>query len=326
MHVAGTLNTMADFLSRLEITPKEKIELTIREDIRTTPIQINMQLTDVADDEQQFFVPDEQFETEEEILQRKIIAKQQAPTAKQNEITATKQEATMIPINKLSYSLGAINENSRITNEQDADTVLKAIKAKLLQEEYDAHLLQTDPKAQKLLKHENRITFKDGMLVRKYYGECGQVIHNLVILPTHIIPELLRTLHGTSGKHPGITKMIQQCRTKYYYPDSASHIKQWITNCQDCIKYKRINARLTRPKIIDPKEFSLEPEDILGIDILPNLPNSAGYQHIVTMIDVFSRYLFAYPVQNISAHTVGRCIIDVMTRHSYLPTRIISDK
>ena len=164
------------------------------------------------------------------------------------------------------------------------------------------------------------------MLVRKYYGECGQVIHNLVILPTHIIPELLRTLHGTSGKHPGITKMIQQCRTKYYYPDSASHIKQWITNCQDCIKYKRINARLTRPKIIDPKEFSLEPEDILGIDILPNLPNSAGYQHIVTMIDVFSRYLFAYPVQNISAHTVGRCIIDVMTRHSYLPTRIISDK
>ena len=160
MHVAGTLNTMADFLSRLEITPKEKIELTIREDIRTTPIQINMQLTDVADDEQQFFLPDEQFETEEEILQRKIIAKQQAPTAKQNEITATKQEATMIPINKLSYSLGAINENSRITNEQDADTVLKAIKAKLLQEEYDAHLLQTDPKAQKLLKHENRITLK----------------------------------------------------------------------------------------------------------------------------------------------------------------------
>ena len=151
MHVAGTLNTAADFLSRLEITPKEKIELTKREDIRTTPIQINMQSTDVADDEQQFFLPDERLETGEEILQRKMSAKQRAHTDKQNEITATIQEATMIPINKLSYSLGAINENPRIRNEQDADTVLKTIKAKLSQEEYDAHLLQTDPKAQKLL-------------------------------------------------------------------------------------------------------------------------------------------------------------------------------
>ena len=227
MHVAGTLNTAADFLSRLEVTPKENIKLTIREDVRTTPIQINMQSTDVADDEQQFFFPDEQLETEEEILQRKQTAKQQAQIAKQNEITATIQEATMIPINKLSYSLGAPNENPRIRNEQDTDTILKAIKAKLLQEEYDMHLLQTDRKAQKLLKHEKRITLKDGIIVRKYYGECCQVPHNQIVLPTHIIPELLRTLHGNSGKHPGITQMIQQCRRKYYFPDLASHIKQW---------------------------------------------------------------------------------------------------
>ena len=91
-------------------------------------------------------------------------------------------------------------------------------------------------------------------------------------------------------------------------------------------KYKRITTRLIRPKMIDPNEFSLGPEDILEIDISPKLPNSAGYQHIMTMIDVFSRYLFAYQVQNMSAHTVGRCIIGVMIRHDYLPTRIISDK
>ena len=41
----------------------------------------------------------------------------------------------------------APNEHARIRNEQDADTVLKTIKAKLIPEEYDAHLLQTDPNA-----------------------------------------------------------------------------------------------------------------------------------------------------------------------------------
>ena len=68
------------------------------------------------------------------------------------------------------------------------------------------------------------------------------------------------------------------------------------------------------------------PDDILEIDILPNLPNSAGYQNSVTMIDVFSRYPFAYPTQNVTANTNGRCIVDVMTKHVYLPTLILSDK
>ena len=68
------------------------------------------------------------------------------------------------------------------------------------------------------------------------------------------------------------------------------------------------------------------PEDCLEVDILPNLPSSNGYQHIITMMDVFSRYLFAYPTQDMTAKTVARCIIDVMTRHCYLPTVILTDK
>ena len=78
--------------------------------------------------------------------------------------------------------------------------------------------------------------------------------------------------------------------------------------------------------MINNTENVLVPEDILEIDILPNLPNSAGYENIVTMIDVFSRYLFAYPTQNATERTIGQCIVDVMTRHAYLPTLILSDK
>ena len=67
-------------------------------------------------------------------------------------------------------------------------------------------------------------------------------------------------------------------------------------------------------------------ENILEVDILPNLSNSAIYQSIVTMIDVFSRYLIAYATQNATAKTVGQGIVDVMTRHAYLPTLILLDK
>ena len=78
--------------------------------------------------------------------------------------------------------------------------------------------------------------------------------------------------------------------------------------------------------MINKTEHVLGPEDILELDILPNLPNSLGYQNIVTMIDVFSRYLFAYTTQNATARTIGRCMFDVMTRHAYLSTLILSDK
>ena len=167
---------------------------------------------------------------------------------------------------------------------------------------------------------------KDGVLMRKYYGEDGSVIHNQIIIPKHLVPELLSTLHGKTNKHPGITKMIQECRAKYYFPGLARKIRAWVTSCQDCIANKRIDTRQIRPKMLSNTEFTMGPEDCLEVDILPNLPSSNGYQHIITMMDVFSRYLFAYPTQDMTAKTVARCIIDVMTRHCYLPTVILTDK
>ena len=73
-------------------------------------------------------------------------------------------------------------------------------------------------------------------------------------------------------------------------------------------------------------EFTRGPEDCLEVDILPNLTSSNGFQHIITMMDVFSRYLFAYPTQDMTAGTVARCIIDVMTQHCYLPAVTLTDK
>ena len=64
----------------------------------------------------------------------------------------------------------------------------------------------------------------------------------------------------------------------------------------------------------------------MQIDLLPELPPSGGYENIITAIDVFSRYAFAYPVSNPTAVNTTKVIIDIMTRHAYLPTLIITDK
>ena len=45
------MNTAADFLSRLDLNPKDKITLTLRNEIETKAIEVNLQSTDVTEDE-----------------------------------------------------------------------------------------------------------------------------------------------------------------------------------------------------------------------------------------------------------------------------------
>ena len=73
-------------------------------------------------------------------------------------------------------------------------------------------------------------------------------------------------------------------------------------------------------------EWDLGPEDAMQTDLLPNLPASGGYQTVMTAIDVFSRYLYAYPLIEATAANVVKVIIDIKTKHSYLPTTPITGK
>ena len=83
------------------------------------------------------------------------------------------------------------------------------------------NLLQTNMKAKRLLAYENRLIIKDGILMRNYYGECGQATHHQILIREYFITQLLRAIHGQMGKHSRITKMIKDCRSKYYCPGLA---------------------------------------------------------------------------------------------------------
>ena len=89
---------------------------------------------------------------------------------------------------------------------------------------------------------------------------------------------------------------------------------------------KRTDNRLLTPPMIDTSKLALGPEDALQMDIVPFDEPSNGFTAIVTAMDIFSRYLFTYCVTKIDAKTIARVLVDIMTRHAYLPTTIITDK
>ena len=61
-HVAGSMNTAADFLYRTEVDPTEKLEMTIRNDIHTKAIEVNIQSTGIVEEEQIYILPDEEID------------------------------------------------------------------------------------------------------------------------------------------------------------------------------------------------------------------------------------------------------------------------
>ena len=60
-HVAGTMNTAADFLSRTEVGPTEKLEMIIRNDIHTKAIEVNIQPSGIVE-EQIYVLPDDEID------------------------------------------------------------------------------------------------------------------------------------------------------------------------------------------------------------------------------------------------------------------------
>ena len=187
-------------------------------------------------------------------------------------------------------------------------------------------LLTTDRRCKHCKANQDRIILKDGLLFRKYYGETGSVKNYQILIPKQLVNEVRGNLHGEFGKHPGITKTIIAYRQKFYYPNMAQLISEWVMSCEQCFRESRINPRLARPPLQNPNEHITAPENAMEIDLVPGLPPSGGYENIVTAMDVFSRYLFAYPTSNQDAKTVAKVIINIMTKHAYLPTTLILDK
>ena len=187
-HISGSINTAADFLSRVELKVTEKIHLKIWENVQTTPIEASTSSSDVADEEQFLFTQtDSQGETEEQILHRKEQSQKKVA-----EWVVNQEPSSMKPSNKLftkvdgnttSYSINGIIASARICLEQDADLVLKNLKLKMLGQSHDDVLLSTDRRFKLYKANEDRIILKDGLLFRKYYGRTSYVKYYQILIP-----------------------------------------------------------------------------------------------------------------------------------------------
>ena len=66
------------------------------------------------------------------------------------------------------------------------------------------------------------------------------------------------------------------------------------------------------------------PGETLQIDLVGPI-KSPVHRHVLTAIDVFTKYLFAVPLTNVRADTIARESTSIFCRHIYLPKTILFD-
>ena len=247
-HIPGKMNTAADFLSRLEMDPNEKITLKITEDIPTKSIEVNIESTGIAQEEQVFHDPtDQQETTEKELWTRKEEARNAIPNDPPV-ITVSCYYANDLHKDTTIVSIAQLTKPSRILIEKDSDPTLLNFKREMLGLPFDEQILLNYARYKPYSRNKKRIIIKDDILYRLYYNDIGEVSHLQVLLPGQLLKVLLQSLHGTAGKHPGISKMMQEIRQKYCFPSIATYVRNWVHDCEKCIQDKRINNTRIAPE------------------------------------------------------------------------------
>lgn len=103
--------------------------------------------------------------------------------------------------------------------------------------------------------------------------------------------------------HPGVTRLLHFVRSRNL-PFSTEDVKRVCSTCKICAELK--------PQFYHPTDGTLikatQPMERLSIDFKGPLPSSSRNKYMLTVIDEYSRFPFAFPCPNMNSTTVIKCL------------------
>ena len=123
--------------------------------------------------------------------------------------------------------------------------------------------------------------------------------------------------------HLGENKTWKAFNRKYSTPQGRQKCREVVRTCPECQLGKDYKTQHNPKGHIN----SSGPWETVSIDIVGPLPvDGKSHRYIVTMMDVYSRYLIATPVKNHTASTISRCLYESVVAYFGAPRSILSDR
>ena len=125
-------------------------------------------------------------------------------------------------------------------------------------------------------------------------------------------------------RHPGYKKMLDLLQCNYYWPRMATTVKEYITRCDTCQRFKGSN--MAPAGLLHPLETPSLPWEHISADFITDLPLSHSFDAILTVVDQFSKEVELIPcTKTCLALDTAKLFMHNMWKHHGLPRSITSN-
>lgn len=171
----------------------------------------------------------------------------------------------------------------------------------------------------------DRLSFRDGVLCRRWESEGGDKVTYQIVLPESLRKTALQSHHNhTTASHRGVNKTLSSLRHRYYWPGLTSQTYRWVTRCHEC-GAKKTPSRKRRAPL---KQYIVgAPLERIAMDILGPLPvTPRGNRYVLVVSDYFTKWTEAYAIPDQSAETVAEKLVSEFVCRFGVPRQLHSDQ
>ena len=213
----------------------------------------------------------------------------------------------------------SISEQDLVTLQQE-DSDLKVVRQYMTQghapEKED---LQKMPMSvRQLFKSWDRLRLVGNLLYREITVN-NQVVRQL-LLPVCLKDKVIAAAHDETG-HPGVEKTLMLTQSRCYWPTMSADGKSHCKRCQRYVVAKSRRAQPTLGSLIAKK-----PLEVLAMDFTLLEPSSSGYENVLVLTDVFTKFTQAIPTRDQKARTVAKVLVRDWFVRFGVPQRLHSDQ
>ncbi|GFW00342.1 transposable element Tcb2 transposase [Trichonephila clavipes] len=146
--------------------------------------------------------------------------------------------------------------------------------------------------------------------------------NNVLVVPQQMQTEIVKNIHCKG--HLGINKTESMIKQSFYFPNIKKCVENVINNF---IEYILVNKKRGKDEgLLNPIPKENIPLSTYHIDFLGPLPSTnKNYNHILSVIDAFTKFAWLYPVKSTSSRDALEKVKQQEITYGN-PRRIITDK
>ena len=162
-----------------------------------------------------------------------------------------------------------------------------------------------------------KLKLQQGVLFRAIQTDAEEI--RQLVVPKNLRQQILTKLHDDIG-HPGRDKTQQLLKSRFFWPGMSTSVEQHVSGCHRCVCRKGASQSAPLVPIL-----TFQPLELVCIDYLLIEP-SGGYEHLLVIVDHFTKFARVVPTKNETAKTTAKALLENFINLYGYPSRIHSDQ